>query len=199
MRSSSNSQVARPATRLPAKTVAATCRLATSSRSTARLRAVDQGPGTAWSGAYGADSPLVGFGATPQISECASSGRVTLGACPPSAPALARCPSPPRPSRRARRGCRSRPRRATDRSQWRPIYAVWEITLRCDLACRHCGSRAGRARPDELDDRGGARPRRADGRARRRGGHASSAARRTCATTGRRSSARSARAACVHA
>jgi radical SAM protein with 4Fe4S-binding SPASM domain len=33
---------------------------------------------------------------------------------------------------------------------WRPIYAVWEITLRCDLSCRHCGSRAGRARPDEL-------------------------------------------------
>jgi radical SAM protein with 4Fe4S-binding SPASM domain len=33
---------------------------------------------------------------------------------------------------------------------WRPIYAVWEITLRCDLACTHCGSRAGRARPDEL-------------------------------------------------
>lgn len=33
----------------------------------------------------------------------------------------------------------------------RPIYAVWEVTLRCDLACRHCGSRAGRARPDELD------------------------------------------------
>jgi radical SAM protein with 4Fe4S-binding SPASM domain len=33
---------------------------------------------------------------------------------------------------------------------WRPIYAVWEITLRCDLACRHCGSRAGRPRPDEL-------------------------------------------------
>ncbi|MEM7153301.1 MAG: radical SAM protein [Myxococcota bacterium] len=32
----------------------------------------------------------------------------------------------------------------------RPIYAVWEITLRCDLACRHCGSRAGHARPDEL-------------------------------------------------
>lgn len=32
----------------------------------------------------------------------------------------------------------------------RPIYAVWEITLQCDLACRHCGSRAGRARPEEL-------------------------------------------------
>lgn len=35
----------------------------------------------------------------------------------------------------------------------RPQYAVWEITLRCDLACRHCGSRAGRARADELDTR----------------------------------------------
>jgi radical SAM protein with 4Fe4S-binding SPASM domain len=32
----------------------------------------------------------------------------------------------------------------------RPIYAVWETTLKCDLACGHCGSRAGRARPDEL-------------------------------------------------
>jgi radical SAM protein with 4Fe4S-binding SPASM domain len=32
----------------------------------------------------------------------------------------------------------------------RPVHAVWELTLRCDLACRHCGSRAGRARPDEL-------------------------------------------------
>jgi radical SAM protein with 4Fe4S-binding SPASM domain len=34
--------------------------------------------------------------------------------------------------------------------RWRPVIAVWEITLRCDLACRHCGSRAGVARPDEL-------------------------------------------------
>src|SRR5262252_8097548 len=32
----------------------------------------------------------------------------------------------------------------------RPIHAIWEVTLRCDLACRHCGSRAGRERPDEL-------------------------------------------------
>ncbi len=32
----------------------------------------------------------------------------------------------------------------------RPAYAVWEVTLRCDLACKHCSSRAGRARPDEL-------------------------------------------------
>lgn len=35
-------------------------------------------------------------------------------------------------------------------ARYKPILAVWEITLRCDLACRHCGSRAGKARPDEL-------------------------------------------------
>ena len=35
----------------------------------------------------------------------------------------------------------------------KPFIAVWEITLRCDLACRHCGSRAGAARPDELSTR----------------------------------------------
>ena len=34
--------------------------------------------------------------------------------------------------------------------QTRPLYVVWEVTLRCDLACRHCGSRAAVARPDEL-------------------------------------------------
>ena len=39
--------------------------------------------------------------------------------------------------------------RPVDR-EWRPLYAVWEITLACDLACRHCGSRAGHARPEEL-------------------------------------------------
>jgi radical SAM protein with 4Fe4S-binding SPASM domain len=32
----------------------------------------------------------------------------------------------------------------------RPVYAVWEITLKCDLKCGHCGSRAGRARTEEL-------------------------------------------------
>jgi radical SAM protein with 4Fe4S-binding SPASM domain len=35
--------------------------------------------------------------------------------------------------------------------RWRPLHAVWELTLRCDLACRHCGSRAGRPRSGELD------------------------------------------------
>ena len=33
---------------------------------------------------------------------------------------------------------------------FRPVYAVWELTLRCDHACHHCGSRAVKARPDEL-------------------------------------------------
>jgi radical SAM protein with 4Fe4S-binding SPASM domain len=32
-----------------------------------------------------------------------------------------------------------------------PVHAVWEVTLRCDQACGHCGSRAGKARPVELD------------------------------------------------
>ncbi len=31
-----------------------------------------------------------------------------------------------------------------------PRFVVWEITLRCDQQCRFCGTRAGRARPDEL-------------------------------------------------
>jgi radical SAM protein with 4Fe4S-binding SPASM domain len=37
-----------------------------------------------------------------------------------------------------------------DDNRWRPLVAVWEITLKCDLACRHCGSRAGYERPNEL-------------------------------------------------
>ncbi len=32
----------------------------------------------------------------------------------------------------------------------KPLYVVWELTLKCDLACRHCGSRAGKAREGEL-------------------------------------------------
>jgi radical SAM protein with 4Fe4S-binding SPASM domain len=39
--------------------------------------------------------------------------------------------------------------RAVDRAA-KPVNAVWELTLRCDLACHHCSSRAGRARPNEL-------------------------------------------------
>ena len=32
----------------------------------------------------------------------------------------------------------------------RTTYAVWELTLQCNLACVHCGSRAADARPNEL-------------------------------------------------
>jgi radical SAM protein with 4Fe4S-binding SPASM domain len=31
-----------------------------------------------------------------------------------------------------------------------PLYCVWEITLACDLGCKHCGSRAGPKRDGEL-------------------------------------------------
>lgn len=31
-----------------------------------------------------------------------------------------------------------------------PVSVVWELTLACDLACQHCGSRAGTRRRDEL-------------------------------------------------
>ena len=62
-----------------------------------------------------------------------------------SGPSLPLAPAAP-PSRRRLELVDARP---VDRV-WRPVHAVWEITLRCDLACRTCGSRAGRARPDEL-------------------------------------------------
>lgn len=39
------------------------------------------------------------------------------------------------------------------REYQRTAAAVWELTLRCNLACRHCGSRAGAPRPDELSTR----------------------------------------------
>ena len=31
-----------------------------------------------------------------------------------------------------------------------PVYVVWEVTLQCDHACSHCGSRAGKPRTHEL-------------------------------------------------
>ncbi len=41
-------------------------------------------------------------------------------------------------------------RRRVERHGWRPRNCVWELTLGCNLRCEHCGSRAGRVRPDEL-------------------------------------------------
>ncbi len=40
--------------------------------------------------------------------------------------------------------------RDEERDTPHPLYAVWEITLACDLGCKHCGSRAGPARDTEL-------------------------------------------------
>ncbi|WP_049279483.1 GDL motif peptide-associated radical SAM/SPASM maturase, partial [Ralstonia solanacearum] len=40
---------------------------------------------------------------------------------------------------------------ADDFQRYVPVHVVWEITLACDLKCLHCGSRAGRRRPDELN------------------------------------------------
>jgi radical SAM protein with 4Fe4S-binding SPASM domain len=37
-----------------------------------------------------------------------------------------------------------------DRRQRVPVHVVWELTLACNLKCRHCGSRAGRPRHAEL-------------------------------------------------
>jgi len=39
---------------------------------------------------------------------------------------------------------------STPRTTPRRTYAVWELTLACNLACGHCGSRAGKARQAEL-------------------------------------------------
>ena len=41
-------------------------------------------------------------------------------------------------------------RHARPAQEHRPLYVVWELTLKCDLACRHCGSRAGTPRRGEL-------------------------------------------------
>ena len=40
--------------------------------------------------------------------------------------------------------------REDERTAPRPLYVVWELTLKCDQACHHCGSRAGHARAVEL-------------------------------------------------
>jgi len=39
---------------------------------------------------------------------------------------------------------------ADDLASCRPVNVVWELTLACDLKCKHCGSRAGAPRAAEL-------------------------------------------------
>jgi radical SAM protein with 4Fe4S-binding SPASM domain len=41
--------------------------------------------------------------------------------------------------------------RVRDKLERQPAYAVWELTLQCNLKCGHCGSRAGEQRSNELD------------------------------------------------
>lgn len=68
-----------------------------------------------------------------------------------------------RESRKQEQALKRRPERSQERSQelqrrrvapqsedYRPAYVVWELTLRCDHACLHCGSRAAKARAEEL-------------------------------------------------
>lgn len=35
-------------------------------------------------------------------------------------------------------------------NEYRPEFCVWELTLKCNMRCKHCGSRAGKARKNEL-------------------------------------------------
>jgi radical SAM protein with 4Fe4S-binding SPASM domain len=35
-------------------------------------------------------------------------------------------------------------------SEYRPELCVWELTLKCNMKCKHCGSKAGKARENEL-------------------------------------------------
>lgn len=45
----------------------------------------------------------------------------------------------------------ARARNLIDLNRHVPVHVVWEITLSCNLKCQHCGSRAGKRRPDELN------------------------------------------------
>jgi len=35
-------------------------------------------------------------------------------------------------------------------SEYRPEFCAWELTLNCNMKCKHCGSKAGKARKNEL-------------------------------------------------
>lgn len=115
---------------------------------------------------------------SPEDSGCAQLGRVRrrflgragrytlcLTGFEGSAALTARTQMPPSPERSPERPAerhlpivtRSRglgaPRLAAPRDSdrtYRPRFAVWELTLACTSRCRHCGSRAGEARPEEL-------------------------------------------------
>ncbi len=37
-----------------------------------------------------------------------------------------------------------------------PSQVIWEVTFACNMRCLHCGTSAGKRRPDELTYAGGA-------------------------------------------
>ena len=47
-------------------------------------------------------------------------------------------------------GCTRRDKPGMNCSQYVPEFCVWELTLRCNMQCVHCGSQAGRSRAHEL-------------------------------------------------
>ena len=46
---------------------------------------------------------------------------------------------------------KERPKFYMDKIKYYPKNVVWELTLRCNMNCAHCGSKAGHARGEELD------------------------------------------------
>ena len=67
---------------------------------------------------------------------------MTPGDGKPEAPRVQIAPAPAAPPRAAL---------GDERDIAAPFYAVWELTLKCDQPCEHCGSRAGPTRSRELD------------------------------------------------
>jgi radical SAM protein with 4Fe4S-binding SPASM domain len=51
---------------------------------------------------------------------------------------------------RLKHECLADPMQLYRTTPYQPRYVVWELTLRCNMRCHHCGSAAGAAREDEL-------------------------------------------------
>src|SRR5690606_16827045 len=129
-------------------------RRATSSSPCRRARSATSSRATPISSSRGS-APSPGASATSAPSSGQIEGRMARidPLTPEQRAALLAAPRPRSLPLAPAAGKRRLPLAATTRPQdeaCRPTYAVWEITLACDLGCRHCGSRAGKPRPDEL-------------------------------------------------
>src|SRR5438874_2932661 len=76
-----------------------------------------------------------------------SSAPPTRAARSAAVPVLSRGAAPAPPPATRKQPIPLPPKITTER---RSGYVVWEITRKCNLACQHCGSRAGDAREKEL-------------------------------------------------